>query len=311
MVESQALPAGSLLPLERRRRSCALAARAPRRHPRARPLLPQPASHRQAVAPVRSGGRGAAQLRVARQRARAPTAHRARGRAGDIGSHRPRRPPSDRTRRLRPGIDAGAAATRHLRAWATRYVRLVLDRCGGNKREAARVLGISYHTLIVYLRQGDGLTTMPTAGTTSQRRHRPASPARATGVADGIVRSIDRQRRGSSAQSGGRDRTEGICEVARTAAAEWERRYAAEGNRLDRRRARAGGRSGRRRHTTGRLRQGPRVHRSTCPRRSLDGREPESSPVRTPNAGWPSVVRQARPCTKPSKTARSASRHST
>jgi DNA-binding NtrC family response regulator len=42
-----------------------------------------------------------------------------------------------------------------LRAWATRYARLVLDRCGGNKREAARVLGISYHTLIVYLRQDE------------------------------------------------------------------------------------------------------------------------------------------------------------
>jgi transcriptional regulator with PAS, ATPase and Fis domain len=42
-----------------------------------------------------------------------------------------------------------------LRAWASRYARLVLDRSGGNKREAARVLGISYHTLIVYLRQDD------------------------------------------------------------------------------------------------------------------------------------------------------------
>jgi hypothetical protein len=28
----------------------------------------------------------------------------------------------------------------------------VLDRCGGNKREASRILGISYHTLIAYLR---------------------------------------------------------------------------------------------------------------------------------------------------------------
>jgi transcriptional regulator with PAS, ATPase and Fis domain len=39
-----------------------------------------------------------------------------------------------------------------LRAWAGRYARLVLDRCKGNKRETARVLGISYHTLNSYLR---------------------------------------------------------------------------------------------------------------------------------------------------------------
>jgi two-component system response regulator HydG len=39
-----------------------------------------------------------------------------------------------------------------LRAWASRYARLILDRCGGNKREACRVLGISYHTLQAYLR---------------------------------------------------------------------------------------------------------------------------------------------------------------
>jgi len=39
-----------------------------------------------------------------------------------------------------------------LRAWGSRYVRLVLDRSGGNKREASRILGISYHTLNSYLR---------------------------------------------------------------------------------------------------------------------------------------------------------------
>jgi DNA-binding NtrC family response regulator len=39
-----------------------------------------------------------------------------------------------------------------LRAWGSRYVRLVLDRAGGNKREASRILGISYHTLNAYLR---------------------------------------------------------------------------------------------------------------------------------------------------------------
>jgi transcriptional regulator with PAS, ATPase and Fis domain len=39
-----------------------------------------------------------------------------------------------------------------LRAWAGRYARLVLERCQGNKREACRVLDISYHTLQAHLR---------------------------------------------------------------------------------------------------------------------------------------------------------------
>jgi two-component system response regulator HydG len=39
-----------------------------------------------------------------------------------------------------------------LRAWTSRYARLVLNRCQGNKREACRVLDISYHTLQAYLR---------------------------------------------------------------------------------------------------------------------------------------------------------------
>ena len=39
-----------------------------------------------------------------------------------------------------------------LRAWGSRYARLILDRCRGNKRETCRVLDISYHTLQAYLR---------------------------------------------------------------------------------------------------------------------------------------------------------------
>lgn len=39
-----------------------------------------------------------------------------------------------------------------LRAWGSRYARLILERCRGNKREACRVLNISYHTLQAYLR---------------------------------------------------------------------------------------------------------------------------------------------------------------
>ena len=49
---------------------------------------------------------------------------------------------------LMPSIDRRET----LRAWGSRYVRLVLERCQGNKREACRVLDISYHTLQAYLR---------------------------------------------------------------------------------------------------------------------------------------------------------------
>jgi transcriptional regulator with PAS, ATPase and Fis domain len=38
-----------------------------------------------------------------------------------------------------------------LRAWTSRYVRLVLERCDGNKRRACDVLAISYHTLQSHL----------------------------------------------------------------------------------------------------------------------------------------------------------------
>ncbi len=50
-----------------------------------------------------------------------------------------------------------------LRAWAARYVGLMLERCQGNKREAARRLGISYHTLVAYLRAGHAPAPVPAA----------------------------------------------------------------------------------------------------------------------------------------------------
>jgi transcriptional regulator with AAA-type ATPase domain len=39
-----------------------------------------------------------------------------------------------------------------MRAWGSRYARLVLERCENNKRRACRELEISYHTLNSYLR---------------------------------------------------------------------------------------------------------------------------------------------------------------
>jgi transcriptional regulator with PAS, ATPase and Fis domain len=49
---------------------------------------------------------------------------------------------------LRPALEPRMT----LRAWGSRYARLVLERCSNNKRQACRELGISYHTLQGYLR---------------------------------------------------------------------------------------------------------------------------------------------------------------
>jgi transcriptional regulator with PAS, ATPase and Fis domain len=52
------------------------------------------------------------------------------------------------------------SARESMRAWGSRYARLVLERCGNNKRRACRELGISYHTLRAYLRfrpEGSGI----------------------------------------------------------------------------------------------------------------------------------------------------------
>src|SRR5689334_6379915 len=43
------------------------------------------------------------------------------------------------------------AAAESMRAWGSRYARLVFERCGRNKRRACRQLDISYHTLEAYL----------------------------------------------------------------------------------------------------------------------------------------------------------------
>ena len=42
-----------------------------------------------------------------------------------------------------------------MRAWGSRYARLMLERCGNNKRRTCLALGISYHTLQAYLTYGN------------------------------------------------------------------------------------------------------------------------------------------------------------
>ena len=50
-------------------------------------------------------------------------------------------------------LEPSMSGRESLRAWGSRYVRLVLHRCGYNKRAACRVLDITYHTLQTYLRE--------------------------------------------------------------------------------------------------------------------------------------------------------------
>jgi hypothetical protein len=46
-----------------------------------------------------------------------------------------------------------------MRAWGSRYAKLVFERCGRNKRRACRFLDISYHTLQAYLRYAEATSS--------------------------------------------------------------------------------------------------------------------------------------------------------
>lgn len=59
--------------------------------------------------------------------------------------------PDDITRPFRKVLAAIPEHDETLRAWSSRYVRLVLERCNGNKRRACDVLNISFHTLQAHL----------------------------------------------------------------------------------------------------------------------------------------------------------------
>ncbi len=60
------------------------------------------------------------------------------------------------TRGYRDLLEELPRGTETLRAWSSRYVRVVLDRCEGNKRRACDQLDISYHTLRAYLAFAQG-----------------------------------------------------------------------------------------------------------------------------------------------------------
>jgi DNA-binding NtrC family response regulator len=49
-------------------------------------------------------------------------------------------------------LTAAPEENESLRTWSSRYVRLVLERCNGNKRRACDLLEISFHTLNAHLK---------------------------------------------------------------------------------------------------------------------------------------------------------------
>ena len=74
--------------------------------------------------------------------------------------------------RFRETFVPSSASDESLRAWGRRYVRSVLKRTNGNKREACRILDISYHTLQSYL------GNRPRAAEPASARQTSRAPAR-------------------------------------------------------------------------------------------------------------------------------------
>ena len=60
--------------------------------------------------------------------------------------------PAELTRDYTELLQPSVTRAESMRAWGSRYARLMLERCGRNKRRTCEVLGISYHTLQSYLR---------------------------------------------------------------------------------------------------------------------------------------------------------------
>ena len=85
---------------------------------------------------------------------------------------------SERYSIVQPATEGGES----MRAWGSRYARLVLERCDNNKRQACRVLDISYHTLQAYLkfkpklRSAQKALPAPAAGTAADDAATSVSP---------------------------------------------------------------------------------------------------------------------------------------
>ena len=142
---SRPLPRRPLLPAERRRSARAAAARAPRRHPRAGAVLPGAPSRRSR--PLQLSTAAADALLAyhwpgnVRELERVIERGVALARVGSLELDD--LPPALRGGYADASCPSLRAAIESMRAWGSRYARLVLERCGNNKRQACRELRIS------------------------------------------------------------------------------------------------------------------------------------------------------------------------
>jgi DNA-binding NtrC family response regulator len=93
-----------------------------------------------------------------------------------------------------PAVGTSFERGESMRAWGSRYARLVFERCQGNKRRACRELDISYHTLMSYLRYRPEERRRPRAA----RRRAGKPPAKRAGAG-----GADSPQRCAPGQSGG------------------------------------------------------------------------------------------------------------
>ena len=152
LVDQGPVPRRPLLPPQRARAAGAAAARAARGHPRAGAVLPRAPRGTGPAVPLSAAALEALltyewpgnvrELERVIERAIA-LAEGDEIQLDDL-------PPAlnERYSIVQPAIEGGES----MRAWGSRYARLVLERCDNNKRQACRVLDISYHTLQAYLR---------------------------------------------------------------------------------------------------------------------------------------------------------------
>ena len=80
------------------------------------------------------------------------------------------------TGRFREAFVPSESGDDSMRAWASRYARYILRQTGGNKREACRVLHISYHTLCAYLAYAGPRDRTRTRGTAAVTKEATAVP---------------------------------------------------------------------------------------------------------------------------------------